>query len=140
MKKLLLILILCLLPVCLSAQSLRLATFGNAADTSDALVIGNHDLFTGLIVPDDIDSDSLRFLVSQDGSNYFNLYRHMSVLGGNGRRDSTSIYYLVVGDTTTAYYTSLPEEVFKNIRKMKIITDDVTSASDDIIRVLYEVR
>lgn len=133
-----LILLMLLLPVLVQAQGIKNATFGNAADTSSAVVIDKKDVFTGLIVPDDINSDSLRFLVSDDGTTYYNLYRPGQAAAVNAHVDSTNIYYLVVADTSTAYYTVLPSELFRGFRRLKIVLDaTVSSAADDVIKVMH---
>ena len=127
-------LLLLFCPIISQAQGVKYAVFGNAADTSNACIIGNGDLFTGLEIPDDIDSDSLRFLVSRDGTNYYNLLAPTSqYISGI---DSASVYYVII-DTTNACIVSLNKNVFRNIRRLKIITDDATSASSDTIEVIY---
>ena len=138
MKKL--ILILLLLPVILPAQSLKNAIFGNAATVSNAVVIPNGALFTGLYIPDDIDSDAITFTVSRDGTNYFNLQRTRPVLNGTTANDSSGVYTIIPADTSVAYYVTLPEEIFRNIRRMKITLDAASSASEDTVQVVWKEK
>ena len=139
MRKMILVLAFLLVPMFVQAQSLKLAIFGNAAATSNALVIGNKDLFTGLIVPDDINSDLITFSASFDGTNYYPLFSPfksgVTTLGIAS--DSTDVYSLAIADTLEVYFTTLPERVFRNIRRIKIILDANTSASQDTILVMY---
>lgn len=138
MKKL--IFILLLLPVYLSAQSLKYAIFGNVATTSNAVIIDPGALFTGIIVPDDINSDAITFSVSRDGTNYYSLFSHSNVISGDVWVDSTGVYTLIPADTTDVYFSTLPEEVFKNVRRIKIILDAASSANQDTVEVVYQSK
>lgn len=130
MKRALIIAIL-LSPVLLCAQSLKYAIFGASDDTSTAVVIDQEDVFAGLVIPDDIDADSLSFLVSRDGTNYYPLHE--------ARQDSAKIYYVKV-DTTQAIYLPLDTKVFFGIRRLQIILNAASSASSDTVEVVYKSK
>ena len=140
MKKIFLILLL--LPICLSAQSIKLAIYGNAASLSNALTIDNGGLFTGMIVPDDINSDAITFTVSQDGTNFYKLHRVRPTLDfpSNAAVDSFDVYIMIPADTSVVYYVNFPPEIFQNIRKMKIKLDANTSSAQDTIIVLWKPK
>jgi len=117
-----------LFPVLLNAQSLEYAIFGNADDTCAVVTIGNGDLFTGLLVPDDIISDTLRFLTSLDGVTWWPVHDPTA---------ATQLTYYVEVDTTVAYYLPLDKEVFMNFRRLRIQLDAVSSTAEDTVIVLY---
>lgn len=130
MKRFLVILFLTM-PGLTWSQSVGYAIFGNAADTSSAVVIGQDDLFAGLLIPDDVDSDTLYFLGSRDGTNYYPIQ--------DNDPDSTKLYYVLV-DTTQKSFVPLDANVFWSFRRLKIVADDVTSASNDTVDVVYKSR
>lgn len=146
MRKTLLVFGLLVLPIALlwipsfvQAQSRVNAIYGNAASLSNALVIDNGGLFTGMIIPDEINSDAITFTVSVDGTNFYKLNRSRLSRGPTAV-DSAGVYTIIPEDTTVVYYVTFPEEVFQNIRKMKIKLDANTSASQDTIIVLWKPK
>ena len=141
MRKLIIpMLILMLLPVLVSAQSIKYAIYGNAASLSNALTIDNGGLFTGMIVPDDIDSDAITFTISQDGTNFYKLQRTRPSDGGTTAVDSSGVYTIIPADTSVIYYVNFPAEIFRNIRKMKIKLDANTSSAQDTIIVFWQPK
>ena len=124
----------------LQAQSIKYAIYGNAASLSNALTIDNGGLFTGMIVPDDINSDAITFTISQDGTNFYKLQRTRPTLGGNTAADSSGVYTIIPADTSVIYYVNFPAEIFRNIRKMKIKLDANTSSSQDTIIVFWQPK
>ena len=125
-----LVLVFLLLPVLSYGQNLSYAIFDSAAVTSSAVTIGNGGLFTGLVIPDaGLNSDSLMFLASRDGTNFYELH--------DARADSAKRYYVKV-DTTNAIYLPLDPDNFINIRRLKVVVDDSSSANQDTIQVVWQ--
>jgi hypothetical protein len=127
MKKLAFIFLL--LPVCLQAQGFKDAIFASLADTSSAVTIGKNDLFTGLIIPDNVNSDSLHFQTSRDGTTWYEVH--------DPRPDSLKTYYVKV-DTTNAIYLPLDKEVFMGLRRLKVVLDGDSNAAADTFKVAYK--